>query len=202
MITLFFIRHGQTDFNKQGIVQGSGVDSELNEVGHEQARAFFEHYRGVHFEGIYASLLKRTHQTLAPWAAEGHNITAEHGLNELNWGTHEGKKPDPTQRKLFNKTIESWNNGMLDVAVEAGESPMEAWNRAEGLFRQLRRDYLNHNLLLCSHGRQLRVILSGLIDQDLSKMHLYEHHNTGLSIVTIDREGKAHPERINDLRHL
>lgn len=31
-MTLYIIRHGETDFNRKGIVQGSGVDSELNKV--------------------------------------------------------------------------------------------------------------------------------------------------------------------------
>ncbi|EJF08716.1 histidine phosphatase family protein, partial [Pontibacter sp. BAB1700] len=30
---IYLIRHGQTDFNLQGIVQGSGVDASLNELG-------------------------------------------------------------------------------------------------------------------------------------------------------------------------
>ena len=39
--TIYLIRHGETDFNRQGIVQGSGVDSDLNELGLAQAEAFF-----------------------------------------------------------------------------------------------------------------------------------------------------------------
>ncbi|MFM8374363.1 MAG: histidine phosphatase family protein, partial [Bacteroidota bacterium] len=37
---VYFIRHGETDFNRQGIIQGRGVDSDLNETGRQQARAF------------------------------------------------------------------------------------------------------------------------------------------------------------------
>ena len=35
---IYIVRHGQTEFNKQSIVQGSGVDTELNEKGKWQAR--------------------------------------------------------------------------------------------------------------------------------------------------------------------
>ena len=48
--TIYLIRHGQTDFNKQGIVQGSGVDSSLNDEGHAQARKFFEAYHHINFD--------------------------------------------------------------------------------------------------------------------------------------------------------
>lgn len=202
MITLYFVRHGQTDFNKRGIVQGSGVDSELNDLGRLQATAFFRHYRKVRFEGVYASLLQRTHQTLSPWAEQGYSFVKHPGLNELNWGIHEGIQPTPEQHRQFRATLQRWADGDLAAKVERGESPLEAWNRAEGLFRQLRRDYLNHNLLLCSHGRQLRVVLSSLIDGDLRHMEKYAHQNTGLTIVKIDREGKAHLELLNDTRHL
>jgi len=41
--TIYFIRHGETEYNKLGIVQGSGVDSELNENGRAQAQAFYNH---------------------------------------------------------------------------------------------------------------------------------------------------------------
>lgn len=203
MITLYFVRHGQTDYNKKGIVQGSGIDSSLNEAGRAQAKAFFGKYRHLAFDQVFASQLQRTHQTLAPWTSEGgYSLRKDAGLNELNWGVHEGKEPSAAQKQEFYDTLALWADGQLSSKVVQGESPIEAWNRAEGFFTQLRKDYLNHNLLLCSHGRQLRVILSNLIDQDMTKMEKYSHHNTGLSIVKIDREGKAHAELVNDTSHL
>ncbi len=36
---LFLVRHGETDYNRQGIVQGRGIDVPLNELGRRQARA-------------------------------------------------------------------------------------------------------------------------------------------------------------------
>ena len=38
-------------------------------------------------------------------------------------------------------------------------------------------------VLLCIHGRALRILLSKIIDNDLTKMHKYVHSNTGLYIL-------------------
>ena len=40
--TIYLLRHGETRYNREGIVQGSGVDSELNQLGAEQARALLK----------------------------------------------------------------------------------------------------------------------------------------------------------------
>jgi len=58
--TIYLIRHGETDFNRRGVVQGSGVDSDLNDMGRAQAQAFFQAYQHVPFEKLYVSGLKRT----------------------------------------------------------------------------------------------------------------------------------------------
>ena len=47
-----------------GIVQGRGMDTELNEKGRAQAEAFYQAYKDVPFDKIYTSTLKRTHQTV------------------------------------------------------------------------------------------------------------------------------------------
>ncbi|HRG79965.1 MAG TPA: histidine phosphatase family protein, partial [Cyclobacteriaceae bacterium] len=57
---IYIIRHGQTDFNLQGIVQGSGVDSSLNDMGRAQADAFYLTYKDIPFDKIYTSALRRT----------------------------------------------------------------------------------------------------------------------------------------------
>ncbi|HCZ37344.1 MAG TPA: histidine phosphatase family protein, partial [Cytophagales bacterium] len=62
---IYLIRHGQTDFNLKGIVQGSGVDSSLNAKGMAQAQAFFEMYKHIKFDKIYTSTLKRTRESVS-----------------------------------------------------------------------------------------------------------------------------------------
>ena len=62
--TLYIVRHGQTELNRLGIVQGRGRDTDLNEEGRKQAGQFFEAYKNVHFNKIYISLLKRTQQSI------------------------------------------------------------------------------------------------------------------------------------------
>ena len=62
---IYIIRHGQTDFNVKQVVQGRGVNSDLNDTGLQQAKSFFDTYHPIDFDVIYTSKLKRTHQTVA-----------------------------------------------------------------------------------------------------------------------------------------
>ncbi|MDX2246592.1 MAG: histidine phosphatase family protein [Bacteroidia bacterium] len=202
LLTLYFVRHGETDYNRQGIVQGSGIDSSLNEIGLLQAGAFFQHYRETAFDAVFASTLIRTHQTLSFWKDYGYDIRVHPGLNEFNWGVHEGKKPSPEQNRSFRQILQKWAEGDFAERVPEGESPIEAWDRAVPLFDLLREEYMGKTLLLCSHGRQLRVILSNLLGEGMIHMEKYNHHNTALSIVKIEKSGKAELTLLNDITHL
>ena len=64
MKEIFIIRHAQTEFNKKGIIQGSEVDSEIDDVGIIQAESFYERYKNYNFDKIYISALKRTFLTV------------------------------------------------------------------------------------------------------------------------------------------
>lgn len=83
---LYIIRHAETELNRLGIVQGRGVDSDLNDTGRAQAAAFFERYKTVAFDKIYTSELKRTHQTVQQFIDLGLPWEQELGLDELAWG--------------------------------------------------------------------------------------------------------------------
>ena len=69
--TFYFIRHGQTDLNLLGIVQGRGVNSPLNANGMRQAQAFYEAYKSIPFDKVYMSTLLRTHQTVQQFVDQG-----------------------------------------------------------------------------------------------------------------------------------
>ena len=98
--TLYIVRHGQTDLNKRGIVQGRGMDTNLNDEGRKQARQFFEAYGDIPFDKIYISALRRTQQSIQQFIDLGIPFEKLSGLDELAWGIHEGQ-PAPLKIKLL-----------------------------------------------------------------------------------------------------
>src|SRR5690606_28945399 len=123
--TFYIIRHGQTDLNKQGIVQGRGVNSPLNAHGQKQAEAFYKHYQHVPFDRVITSTLQRTHQTVENFINAGVPWTQHEGLDEISWGIYEGQTQDEDIMSGFNNLIESWISGNLDISVDEGETPNE-----------------------------------------------------------------------------
>jgi broad specificity phosphatase PhoE len=88
---LYFIRHGETEYNALGMVQGRGIDADLNDIGRKQAEAFYQYYKNLPFDKLYTSTLKRTHQTVKRFIDSGLAWEQLSGLDELAWGELEGK---------------------------------------------------------------------------------------------------------------
>ena len=61
---VYFIRHGETEQNKLGIVQGSGIDSDLNNLGLIQGKAFHTNFLDKEFDVAISSDMKRAYQTI------------------------------------------------------------------------------------------------------------------------------------------
>ena len=200
---IYLIRHGETDFNRRGVVQGGGVDSDLNETGRRQAAAFFRHYREVRFDSIYVSPLKRTLQTMLPWKESlEYTLKVEPGLTELSWGVLEGKVPTPADTRNFRRLKQDWEAGKLDLAVEGGESPIECWNRLEKVMKKFKQQHQGQTILVCSHGRTSRVLLSVLAGQGLHDMERFNHSNTGLNVLRLDDDDRFVLDLSNDTTHL
>ncbi len=176
---LYIIRHAETEYNRKGIIQGSEVDSEINDVGESQAKSFYEHYRDIHFDKIYVSDLKRTFQTIRRFTENGSSYEKLKEFNEISWGVNQGKSDDLED---YARLIDTWLAGNLDNKFEEGESPNEMSVRLVKGFNKVLDD--DHDtVLLCIHGRALRILLSKIIDNDLTKMDKYVHSNTGLYIL-------------------
>lgn len=95
---VFFVRHGETDWNRQGLIQG-WVDTSLNATGHGQAKAIGRAFAAI--DGLiggfryFVSPLTRTRQTMAHIARaleldEAH-VHVEPVVKELGFGVWEGK---------------------------------------------------------------------------------------------------------------
>ncbi len=176
---LYIIRHGETDFNRRGIVQGRGVNSDLNEMGQQQARSFYKAYHHIPFDRIYTSSLKRTHQTVEPFINKGVEWIKLHELDELDWGVNEGREATAEMKKEFQQLTRKWMEGDLHLKFPGGESPIEVNNRQKIAIHKIISEPVNH-ALICMHGRALRLILCELLNIPLSNMDTFPHSNVSL----------------------
>jgi len=180
---IYIVRHGQTDLNLKGIVQGSGVDSSLNETGRLQAEAFFEVYNQIPFNKIYTSALKRSQETVQQFKALGISTEALAGLNEISWGRKEGEPITPEEDKYYHHMLSEWQKGNTSLRIEGGESPDEVVARMKPAMDYILSKEDEKTILICMHGRAIRILLCHLLNYPLRSMDMFEHENLCLYIL-------------------
>ena len=198
---IYIVRHGQTDFNLQNIVQGSGVDSSLNNRGREQAKAFFEKYKGIAFDKIYTSKLKRTTESMQAFIDLGIPTEPLEGLNEISWGNKEGYKITPSEDEYYHYMLREWQQGNTYHRIEGGESPDDVVRRMQPAVDHILRQENEHTILVCMHGRAIRIILCMLLHYPLKSMDMFEHENLGLYLLNYNGSFFS-VDLYNDTSHL
>lgn len=180
MKTIYIIRHGETELNRQGIVQGRGINADLNDTGRMQAEAFYQRYRDITFDKIYTSTLKRTWQTVQKFIDSGLPWEQLSGLDELAWGIWEGQPNTEEAREAFREMLQAWQEGNYTAHFEGGESVQDVYERLREPKQILESRPEEQMVLLCMHGRAMRVFLCLLLNKPLSEMTEFPHQNTVL----------------------
>jgi len=200
-VTLYILRHGQTELNRLNIVQGSGVDSELNEMGYAQAKAFYEAHQHVDFDLVVTSKLRRTHQTVKGFLDKNIPWEQTSDVNEISWGVHEGQHSTPEQTERYRKMILDWQSGNLDASIESGESARQLLDRIQR-FVEWVRTRQERRILVATHGRAIRGLITCLKGLPATAMEDMEHSNTGLYVAHLLPDGTWEFELENDTSHL
>jgi len=132
---LFLFRHGETDWNRAGRLQGH-TDTPLNATGLAQAQALAERLRPHRLDAVMSSDLARA-WTTARIVAEGLGVPliSEPGLREANIGEAEGLYW-PEVKSRFGETLtERWFTHD-DAAFPGGETGLETrWRGLAALRR-------------------------------------------------------------------
>lgn len=198
---IYIIRHGQTDFNLKGIVQGSGVNSSLNAKGTAQAKAFFDVYKDIPFDRIYVSTLKRTKESVAGFIDKGIPFESFAGLNEISWGAKEGQPITPEEDAYYHWMLDQWRQGNTNERIEGGESPDDVVKRQKEALEVIMSRTEEEHILICMHGRAMRIILCHLLNYPLRSMDMFEHGN--LCLYMLEQTGAMLSVRKhNDTTHL
>lgn len=177
------------------------MNTDLNDRGREQAEAFYQAYKNVPFDKIYTSTLKRTHQTVKKFIDTNIPWTQYPGLDELGWGIYEGMESTEHIRSEFLSILSKWNAGDLHHKFEKGESPLEVKERQLTVLEKLIEENDDQNILICMHGRALRLFLCLLTNKPLTDMDSFPHFNTTLYKVEYDG-AEFHIVDFNNTDHL
>ena len=154
--TLFIIRHGQTDWNTIGKIQGH-IDIPLNDKGIEQAQsvASFLKKRNMSFDALYSSDLQRAQQTAAPISeAFSLNIITKPHLRERHVGVLQGL----TKPQVYEQYGKHWED-VVDTAP-GGETKTEFLKRFINQISLIAKNHINESVVIVTHGHAIRQFIA------------------------------------------
>ncbi|MDH5400299.1 MAG: histidine phosphatase family protein [Cyclobacteriaceae bacterium] len=198
---IYLLRHGETDYNLRGVVQGSGINASLNNTGKLQADAFYLAYKNQAFDKVYTSALRRSQESVRKFIEKGIPHESYEGLNEISWGDHEGNGTDQIQNNYYHEVLDKWKEGRTDMIIGGGESPEDVVRRQQPVMQHILDQHDEQKILMCIHGRAMRILLCQLLNYPLKYMDIFEHNNLGLYELTYT--GKQFIiDKFNDTSHL
>ena len=144
--TILLARHGETDWNRDGVFQGH-ADPPLNETGRAQARELARRLEDVSVDVVYASDLRRAFQTAEIVAAAwGLTVVAEPGLREVDVGSWSGLTRDQIAERF------------PGVSRHDGETEAAHRERVVTTVTRIARTHAGESVLVVSHGGSLRAL--------------------------------------------
>lgn len=152
---IYAIRHGQTDWNKEGRIQGGGSDQPLNSHGILQAKQLATKLIKLNISTIYSSDLLRAKQTtLEINKILNVKVIESVLLRETDYGELEGQPASVTDTNPYYKKIcEAVDAGDHNAHFPSGESRYMAAKRMTEFLKHVNKD---ENILLSTHGGLLR----------------------------------------------
>ena len=178
---LIFIRHGQTDWNVQGKIQGS-YDSELNATGIEQAMSLSEKLFNLNykFSKIYSSPQKRALKT-AEILSKSSNVDyiSVKDLQEMNMGKWEGLSWREVEENYPNEYKE-WHLNRRYTKTPEGESYQDMLERVLKAIHKIINEN-NENVVIVSHSAVIMCLQCYVTNTPFNEMLKFKTKNATIT---------------------
>ena len=198
---IYLIRHGQTDWNLEGKIQGR-YDVSLNETGSKQAELLAMGMDKRPVVQIFSSRQKRALETAQAVGRRQHvDVTVIDGLEEVEFGEWEGKTWDEISRE-YPEEFKVWCTEPAEIVPPGGESRPQIYRRIGNALKEILRRSRG-DIAIVSHGAALAYMVSIMLEKELGDHDEIIVKNASISTVEYDREtGKFHMAEANDVSHL
>ncbi len=164
---VYMMRHGETDANKERIIQGQR-NTHLNEEGKKQAIEAGKIIKKIDFAAIYTSPLERAIETAELATGRSREkFHIEKRLAEISFGELEGCSIMDNKLHAFFAAPEQYQ------PPEDGETLEELSKRVWEFMEEIKGKYPNQNVLLVSHGAAIHAIwykMTGISMKDFWKI--------------------------------
>jgi broad specificity phosphatase PhoE len=197
---LILARHGETDLNKAGRVQGDD-DTPLNPTGRRQARAIAEALaRDMPFS-LYASPVPRAMDT-ARTVSELLEVPFEplDGLREIKSGALYGLTHKEL-RRLHPKYMEDWAADPATARSPGGESVLEVQDRAWPAVMELLRRYEQDTVVAISHNFTILAIVCKAVGAPVRNLERFRHDVAAITRLDISNS-RSSVVSLNETWHL
>jgi len=204
ILRVHIVRHGETDENRQGIMQGQ-LNTKLNAIGVEQARLVGLALKDVPFCVAFSSDLERAAKT-AEHILDHHPLTPvyeDKQLRERDMGELQGKTSKSYDRKNIPKTVEP-SNAFAERTIAWWEDTIMV------LLPSLSSNDINDDdifhVLVVSHGAYIATLCAELVDRGIvhaePRMRMGSCFNTSVTVIDMWMNKRGSLQKYSDVSHL
>ena len=194
------VRHGETEWNAGGRIQGH-TDISLSDKGAEQSRLLAGRLAECSIDAAYSSDLRRSAQTACEVLGQRTvQLQTTPRLREYLKGVFEGLTVEETRQCYPDQYAASLVKD-LDFAPPGGESTRQTSLRIGSFVAEVRHRHPDDNVLIVGHGGALRAVFVALMELPLEANWRFFLSNCSLSVVDIYPDN-AVLRLYNDTSHL
>ena len=215
VLRLFFVRHGLSSFNAEGLIQGRTDESYLTEEGYYQAKLTGEILNQVNIDEIYSSPLVRaseTAKTIEKHLNKNIEIQYDQNLLEVDLANWSGLKTTEIKEK-FKSEYQIWKSNPENLSIKRDDESY--YEPIKELFIQAKEfidaitsknsNCENKNILIIAHNAILRCLILHLINKPNKGFRKIKLDNASISILNLSKTNqslKTQIECLNQTSHL
>jgi len=203
MLKIYFVRHGQTEWNVLKKLQGH-LNSPLTEIGVEQTELLYEKVKNMDIKKIYTSPQGRAVHTAKILKGEKNiEIIELEEFMEMGFGEVEGLEKEKFKELYPEEFLNLWTDAVkYDPSKFSGESFNEVKKRAILGFKKIIKENENGEIIVVSHGMILKIIFGYISGHGLDKFWSDPvPQNTSITLVTFE-DKKLKIKDFSNIDHL
>ena len=198
---LILVRHGETDWNREGRIQGYRADSPLTSTGQAQARQLAARLASERIQALHSSDAGRARQTVAPIAAAVDlEVIYDPALRERNYGVFEGRTYKEIELE-FPDAYLKFRSRDPDYAPPDGESGAQFRDRIVAALERVAAGTAGRRAAVVTHGGVLGIAYRHVTGMRLDSKRDYSLHNASINRIAY-AGGRWSLEVWGDVAHL